>query len=180
MAIITRNTVLAAAALAALAGGYFLSRLLLAPPPPAPPVAPAELALPDLEGETHRIADWRGKVVLVNFWATWCGPCREEIPMLMALQKRFASRGLQVLGLAVDSKENVLAFRDKLGINYPLLIGGDGVLKIMAHYGNSMGSLPYTVILGPDGEASRRHLGALTRKQAENLIKPQLLRLSSH
>ncbi len=81
--------------------------------------------LPELDGKKHSLEEWRGKVIVLNFWATWCPPCREEIPLLIALQKERAAEGLQVVSVAIDNKTAVMLYRQSAGINYPVLMGGD-------------------------------------------------------
>ncbi|GMR03903.1 MAG: TlpA disulfide reductase family protein [Gammaproteobacteria bacterium] len=168
-----KNSILLATALAALVAGYWLSQSLRTPTPTSQTAGTLiEFILPDLEGKPHRLSEWGGKVIVLNFWATWCPPCREEIPLFIDLQRKYAGRGLQVIGIAIDKKEDVAAYRAAMGINYPLLIGADAGLEIMARYGNSYGSLPYSVIINPHGEIIARKQGAYTRPELEKLIIP--------
>ncbi|MGD8429861.1 MAG: TlpA disulfide reductase family protein, partial [Ectothiorhodospiraceae bacterium] len=76
-------------------------------------------ALPDMNGERHSIAEWDGRVIVLNFWATWCAPCREEMPLLVDLQDKYGDQGLQIVGVALDRPDAVKAFADKMGLNYP-------------------------------------------------------------
>ena len=165
---------LLATALAALVAGYWLSQSLRTPTPTSQTAAGTliEFTLPDLEGKLRRLSEWSGKVIVLNFWATWCPPCREEIPLFIDLQRKYAGRGLQVIGIAIDKKEDVAAYRAAMGINYPLLIGAEDALAIMARYGNSYGSLPYSVIISSHGEIIAHKQGAYTRPELEKLVIP--------
>ena len=113
---------------------------------PAAPATLPDFALNDVDGRRRSTDEWRGRLLLVNFWATWCAPCRDEIPGLVELQRRYGERGLQVIGIAVDRLDPVRQFAAELGINYPLLIGEADAIAIGAALGNDIGALPYTVI----------------------------------
>ena len=136
-----------------------------------------ETALPNLDGGTKRIADWRGKVVLVNFWATWCPPCREEIPLFMETQTRYGKAGLQIVGIAIDNRDDVAAYRDGLMMNYPVLIAADDGIALMERFGNRLGSLPYSLVLGPDGEVLSRKHGAYSKTELDQAIQAALAKL---
>ena len=173
---ILKNSLLLTAALLALIGGYWVAQILH---PPESITSPRdsrgdiiEFALPDLEGKTHQLNEWRGKVIVLNFWASWCPPCREEIPLFIALQKQYGARGLQISGVAIDSKDSVLAYQRSAGMNYPILIGDDDAMQVMARYGNASGSLPFTVILDPTGRTHARKLGAFHDEELMTLIEP--------
>ncbi len=177
-----RNLLLLAAAVVALWGGYWLAGSLRAPDTTTTAItAPSygggtmiDFSLPDLEGKNRSLKEWRGQVILLNFWATWCPPCREEIPLFIALQKKYAARGLQVVGVAVDNKPAVLAFRQSEGINYTILMGGDDAMDLAARYGDRMDSLPYSVIIGRDGSIVARKLGAFEGDELKRLVEPLL------
>jgi len=124
----------------------------------------------DLKGAPVSLEQWRGKVVVLNFWATWCPPCREEMPALMRYQQRFAANGIQVVGIALDATDKVAAFGSELQVNYPLLVGGTELFKLMTALGNRAGALPFTVIIDRKGNFAGGHLGALTEAQLEKLV----------
>ena len=130
----------------------------------APPEAAATLwtqPLKDVAGADQTLAQWRGKVLIVNFWATWCEPCREEIPLFVKLQREYGERGLQFVGVAIDEPAKVGPFAREFGINYPLLVGGMDTADWSRQLGNRAGGLPFTLIVGRDGEVRASHLGAI-------------------
>jgi thiol-disulfide isomerase/thioredoxin len=169
-----RNLILAVAAAAALAGGFFASRLGGARQA-AEPAAPAlnQVTLKDADGKTRNLGEWNGNVVVLNFWATWCPPCREEIPMFLALQQRYQPQGLQFLGIAIDQPEAVQVFRRNNPFNYPLFVD-DAAFKLMDQYGNTAGALPFSVILDRSGKVVARKLGAFRGQDLEELLFPLL------
>lgn len=134
----------------------------------------ATTPMPDLAGRTRRVSDWQGKVVICNFWATWCAPCREEIPMLVDLRAQYAAKGFEVLGIAVDNAANVREFAAKYPISYPVLIAEAGGLDLIRKLGNNAGALPFTVVLDRRGEILSRKLGILRRREIEPKIKALL------
>jgi len=123
-------------------------------------------ALTDADGKTHRLEDYRGKWVIVNFWATWCAPCLEEIPDLVAITE--SRKDVKVLGVAMefqDSKQ-VLQFAEGMFVNYPIVLGDQ---KMAAQLGEVPG-LPTTFVYDPRGKLAKRHLGRLTLQQIEELV----------
>lgn len=174
-----KNLLLLAAAVLALAGGYWTAQSLRPAEKETTPTygggTMIDFSLPDLNGKKHALSEWRGKVIVLNFWATWCPPCREEIPLFIALQKRYGSGGIQLVGVATaDNKESVVAYRQSTGMNYPILIGDDDAMDIMAHYGNRQGSIPYTVIIDRQGAIVTRKLGAFDQAELMHIIQPLL------
>ena len=119
------------------------------------------VALPDTAGREQSIGQWKGKVLVVNFWATWCVPCREEMPEFVKAQREFGDRGLQFVGIAADDASKVKAFADELGLNYPALIGGYGAIELSKSLGNRVGALPYTLFIDRSGRISKTHLGPI-------------------
>ena len=130
--------------------------------------------LRDLAGSDKAIESWRGKVLVINFWATWCAPCRQEIPEFIRLQERLGERGLQFVGIAIDQPQLVGDFAKEFGINYPLLIGGMSTLELMRESGNKSGVLPFTLILDRNGKVAKSHRGRLTEAALETAVKPLL------
>lgn len=138
------------------------------------PAATTDFALRDLAGKTHSLADWRGKVVLLNFWATWCPPCRQEIPLFIELQNRYAQHGLQIVGISVDNPEAIARYWQEMRINYPLLIADETTYELMAAYGNRQGGLPYSVLIAADGRIAGVKIGAYSHDELETVLKPHL------
>jgi peroxiredoxin len=167
------------AALAA-AGGYFAAMQLggreaSAPASMGPPPGPQALVgkpRPDFElqngeGAPVSASEFDGRPLLLNFWATWCQPCVEEMPMLDRLQREQSGDGLQVVGIAVDEPSRARDFADELGLGYPLLFGTGEAMLAGRRYGNASGMLPFSVLIDADGIIRWTHLGALERQQVE-------------
>jgi thiol-disulfide isomerase/thioredoxin len=131
-------------------------------------------SLPDPRGKSQTMSQWRGKILVVNFWATWCAPCREEIPGLINMQHKYAANGVQFVGIALDNVANVLKFIGEMRIDYALLIGGTEALSLTKELGNRAGVLPFTVVLGRDGEVAYTHAGALTEASLSAALTPLL------
>lgn len=161
--------VIACVAILAMAAGGYLGVRTLQPKPAVTRPATGLLGttLPDAEGRQQRIEQWRGKVVVVNFWATWCAPCREEMPLFVRVQNELGGRGLQFVGIAVDQVEKVKPFARELGLNYPILIGGYGAMELSRTLGNTVMALPFTVIIDRQGNIAYEQLG---------VVKPETLR----
>jgi thiol-disulfide isomerase/thioredoxin len=117
--------------------------------------------MPDLAGAQSSLGAWRGKVLVVNFWATWCVPCREEIPDFIRLQKEYGDKGVQFVGIAADQGDKVLQFSNEFQINYPLLIGNYGALDLAKRVGDRASVLPFTVVLDRNGRLVHRQVGIL-------------------
>ena len=130
--------------------------------------------LADLGGAARSLEPWRGRVLVVNFWATWCAPCREEIPGFVKLQARYGAQGLQFVGIAIDDPSKVVPFAREFGINYPLLTGGLEALELLRQSGNRAGVLPYTVVIDRKGNLVSRERGGLKEARLETLIRPLL------
>jgi thiol-disulfide isomerase/thioredoxin len=144
------------AALLALAGGVALA---VWDQTPRDAGALLSLSLPDTAGQQQSLAQWRGKVVVVNFWATWCAPCREEMPEFVKIQRELGPKGLQFVGIAVDQAEKVEQFARELDLNYPALIGGYGAVEVSKTLGNRLSALPFTVVIDRKGAVARTQLG---------------------
>lgn len=127
-------------------------------------------SLPDLDGQSKTPDDFLGKPLIVNFWATWCAPCRKEMPELMALHRERGDE-VQVVGIAMDLESDVQRFIDEMGIRYPILIVGDlAGVELISEFGNPSGMLPYTVFVDADGAIRRSHLGPITLEQVEQAL----------
>ena len=128
------------------------------------------LSLPDAQGTPQSLRQWRGKVLVVNFWATWCEPCREEMPEFVRAQRELGPRGLQFVGIAVDKPDKVVAFANELDLNYPALIGGYDAVDLSIPLGNRLAALPFTVILDREGRVAHTQLGRLKPTQLRSIV----------
>lgn len=133
-----------------------------------------EFQLTDLGGNLRNIKEWDGKVILLNFWATWCPPCKKEIPAFIELQDKYGSSGFQIIGVAIDQPELVEAYSDSMGVNYPILVGEDEGIDITTQYGNRLNLLPYTVIIDRNSMIRFIKKGEVTKDEIEELIIPLL------
>ncbi len=128
------------------------------------------LTLPDAAGQPQPMSQWRGKVLVVNFWATWCGPCREEMPEFVRAQKEYGGKGLQVVGIAVDNADKVRQFSKELGLNYPALIGGYPAMDLSKGLGNELLALPFTLVVDRRGKVAYTHLGSVKPDQFRGVV----------
>jgi thiol-disulfide isomerase/thioredoxin len=165
-------------ALSAAGAGIWVgvSRQADAPVQSTPTVSEAffALSLPDLNNQPQSLAQWRGKVLVVNFWATWCAPCREEIPMFVKTQQTYVAKGVQFVGISIDQVDKTSEFARNFGINYPTLIGSFDTIALSRQAGNAKSVLPYTVILDRKGAIVATELGGLTEAKLTALIAPLL------
>lgn len=144
---------------------------------PAPPeIGEAILSgrFSDLDGAPSTLAAFRGRILVVNYWATWCAPCREEIPMFVRLQQEFADKNVQFVGIAIDQVDKVREFAKEIRISYPLLIGGMDALDLSRRAGNTVGVLPFTVVLGRNGQVANSLIGGLTEQRMREVLLAQL------
>ena len=130
--------------------------------------------LADLNGQSQGLGQWRGQVLVVNFWATWCTPCREEIPGFVNLQARYGSRGVKFVGIAIDQPDKVAEFAREFRINYPLLTGSLESMDLLRQAGNRAGVLPYTLVIDRGGNLVSREPGGLKEAKLEGIIQPLL------
>ncbi len=165
----------------AAATGYFFGRPqpVTPPPPEAAPTAdaPARLMaviLPDLQDKPQALAQWKGKVLVVNFWATWCPPCKEEMPEFSRISTKYAENGVQFVGISIDPAEKVAAFQKETGVSYPLLVSNTDMLELAGNLGNRAKGLPFTVVLRPDGRVEQAKLGKFATPDLEKAIRSAL------
>lgn len=133
-----------------------------------------DLEFRDLDGRPHQLSEWDGKLLLLNFWATWCTPCLKEIPLLVQAQREYGPRGLQIVGLALDQRAPVEAFRTRLGINYPIMLGEMDIIAAMDALGDELGAFPFSVLIAPDGRILERASGDLSRDELRGWIEGKL------
>lgn len=125
------------------------------------------MRLTDLSGKSRSLIEWDGKVLVINFWATWCPPCREEIPDLVLSRDKLHASGAEFLGIAIDQASKVAEFVRNVPISYPVLLADPAVLTVVKAIGNPSGGLPFTVVLTRKGEIAHRNLGLVTRQKIE-------------
>lgn len=181
MLMMRRHARLAIVGVIALAAGiaaFGVSRVLLAPEPPAPePIRPAvipevrpDVTLADRDGKPRSLSEWDGKPLVINFWATWCAPCRREIPMLNALATEQAAEGVEVIGIAIDFREDVLKYLEKMPIDYTVLIGEQDGMAAARAFGMESIGLPFTAFTDRRGRIATIHVGELHREQAAVIL----------
>ena len=145
-----------------LIGGYFgAKRLQPSAPADTAVAALMQVSMKDSAGQQRKMSEWQGKVLLLNFWATWCPPCVSEMPELVALQNEWAGKNLQVVGIGIDSPSNIREFAAKHQITYPLLLGGLEGTELSRQFGNQSGGLPFTLLIAPDGSVRQAYMGRL-------------------
>lgn len=168
-----RNFVLAMLVAAVAAGAGFLGyrRMASGDLSAIAAIELGRLRLHDRYGKDQDFEQWRTRILIVNFWATWCEPCREEVPDLLKIQTKHAAKNVQVVGIAIDSADKVREFADEYHIGYPLLIGGMQVMDIARRLGNTAGGLPYTVVMDASGKVVVKHLGRISEAQLEAAVK---------
>lgn len=132
------------------------------------------IPLTDLDGRETVFGDWRGDLLIVNFWAPWCAPCRREIPALIEIQQEFAARGVRIIGLAFDGEQPVRRFAAEYAINYPLFLVAERAPMYIAAFGNTSGSLPFTALLDRELKPRFRHTGELSAQQLRSEIEKLL------
>jgi peroxiredoxin len=133
-----------------------------------------DFSLFDTDGQQRQISEWQGKTLVLNFWATWCAPCREEMPAFVELQDQYRSDGLQFVGIALQEAEEVRDFLQEFNVNYTSLVGSADAMKIAKQLGNDIGALPYTVVIDRNGIISFTHRGPLLKSDAEKVIQKLL------
>ena len=159
---------LASVAAAAAAGGALVGALLVQSRSGAARLLSASFA--DLDGRARRLLEWRGQVVVCNFWATWCAPCREEVPLLVAAKQQYAARPLEIIGIGLDQAAKIRDFAANYRINYPMLVAGGEAIEIMRELGNKAAALPFTVLLDRSGGMAGRRLGAFRKEELAQVL----------
>lgn len=170
-------------ALAALLAGFLLSAHYYAEPPPASLLSPSgnligslrpDFSLGSDTGELVSSTAFTGKTLLINFWATWCEPCRREMPMLMDLQSEYGADGLQIIGIALDEVQSVRDFVQRYGITYTVLVGAADAMATSAAYGNVEGVLPYSVLVDKEGIIRWQYTGEVPSEDVSKLLSELL------
>lgn len=134
----------------------------------------AAASYPDVGNVPQPYAQWGGKIVVLNFWATWCPPCREEMPMFSRMQDQFGPAGVQFVGIGIDSPSAIKEFALRTPMSYPLLIGGSASLDLVRALGNETGGLPYTIVFDRAGNPVMSRLGLIDEESLLRVVKPLL------
>ena len=165
-------------ALSALAAGVFVQKNTQTPVAPVAAVVATQpevdFGFPDVNDKLLSIKDWHGKVLVINFWATWCAPCLQEIPEFIKLQAEYQARGLQFIGVAIDEKQPVQEYLQRVGINYPVMVAGDAGIAVSQELGNVINALPFTLIVNQAGQIVHRQPGELSNAQILEQVTPLL------
>ncbi|HYD81114.1 MAG TPA: TlpA disulfide reductase family protein [Paucimonas sp.] len=159
-----KNTILfGGVAILFAAFGIFFADQRLAPGPAQASAVSTLLSqsMKDANGQEQALGQWKEHALVVNFWATWCAPCVDEMPELSDLQREIAAQKVQILGIGIDSASNIAEFAKKYSISYPLYVGGVNGTELSRQLGNQGGGLPFTVVIGRDGQVKKTFLGRL-------------------
>ena len=122
------------------------------------------------DGKSANTEDWRGKVLVVNFWASWCPPCVEEMPTLDKIAQEYAAKNVLIVGIGIDSPSNIRQFLEKTPVSYPIMIGGLEGSALAKEMGNAQGALPYTVIINAKGKSVYTKLGKISEEELKKAI----------
>ncbi|MCU7799811.1 MAG: TlpA family protein disulfide reductase [gamma proteobacterium symbiont of Lucinoma myriamae] len=133
-----------------------------------------DFSLPDLNGQQQQFSQWDNKVVLLNFWATWCPPCRREMPDFIEVYKQYKDKDFIVIGVGIDDQNKIAQFVQKLGVDYPILVGGQTAMRVSYQYGNNSGALPYSILIDKHGIIRYRAGGLISKQKLINQIEPLL------
>jgi len=155
-------------------GAWLASRRLDGPVQDAATATLFAMTLPDAAGAPQPLAQWRGKLLVVNFWATWCPPCVEEMPDLQAVRDAYRGRGVEVIGVGIDSAERIAAFAERMKLSLPLLVAGMAGSELARGLGNPTGALPYTVLVDRRGAVAQRKLGQIKRPELQGWLDARL------
>jgi thiol-disulfide isomerase/thioredoxin len=180
-----RRLVVTLVSITAMLAGFYLSARHFSQPLPTPVAQQTpggsligslrpDFQLGSNKGEMVSPADFAGKTVLINFWATWCAPCRQEMPMLMDLQRKHGAEGLQVVGIALDDVRQVRDFVETYGISYPILMGETDVFETSAAYGNTEGVLPFSLLVDNLGIVRWQYAGKIKQEQITDILSDLL------
>ena len=131
-------------------------------------------SMKDIAGIIRNSSEWKGKILVINFWATWCPPCIEEMPVLTEFQEEYSSMGVQVVGVAVDNPEQVKDFVDLYDINFPVVVGQNEAIELGKMMGNRISALPYTAIFDRKGKTLYAQPGKISEETLKRVVRPLL------
>jgi thiol-disulfide isomerase/thioredoxin len=131
-------------------------------------------SFPDAAGRPQRLNQWLGKPIVLNFWATWCAPCREEVPLLVEFHRKYAVKGVELVGICADQVVKMLEFASSYKVGYTLLVADASVFTLLRKIGNPGGALPYSVVVNRKGSMVYSHIGALRVGELEKVVDPIL------
>lgn len=161
-------------AIAIVVAGLVTRHFIWGPTPAISSEALYAASFPDSQGKMQTLEQWRGKLLVVNFWATWCPPCREEMPELSQFHERYHDKGIVVLGIATDDVGKIREFTKETKVSYPLLAGDLDAMNLGNALGNNKGILPYTVILDREGNVVKTYFGRVNSMMLEEALLPLL------
>ena len=171
MSPVARNSLLVFAAVSIFIAGYLVNREQASAASDAAAVEGLfSLTLEDAAGKQQALRQWQGQLLVVNFWATWCPPCLKEMPGFSRLQRKFSGKGVQFVGIGVDSPDKIRNFALSVPVSYPLLIAPNDTMAVARALGNRGDGLPYTVVLGPKGGVSATKLGIWNEADLEKFL----------
>lgn len=133
-----------------------------------------DFTLPDLQAQPQAFSQWNDKVVLLNFWATWCPPCRREMPDFIEVYEQYKVQDFVVIGVGIDDEKRIVDFVKQLEVSYPILVGGQTAMQVSRLYGNRSGALPYSILIDKNGIIRFRAGGLISKKKLLSQIKPLL------
>ncbi len=135
------------------------------------------ITLPDTYGKMHPLGEWGQKLLIINFWATWCAPCKEEIPLLIDMQAQYGNM-IQIVGIASDNSLNISNFKKETPFNYPILLDEAGAIALSKRFGNSLGVLPYTVVVHPQRGIIFTHAGKVEHHEIARIIAKNIIKIN--
>lgn len=162
------------AGIIALLAGLFTQLQLAAATETPAATAGVQFSFPDVQGQLQSADQWRGKILVINFWATWCGPCLKEIPEFINWQREYAGKNVQFIGIAIEDRAAVADYVQRVAVNYPVLVAGDVGSQLASQLGNIINAVPFTVIVNAQGQIVHRQPGELSREQFVKVITPLL------
>jgi len=167
-----QSTLIIIAAVIALAAGIGVKQLSTSSniTNPSSQIQLPEFSLPDLAGQQHNINEWHDKILVINFWATWCPPCIKEIPEFISLQQAYADKNVTFIGIAIDDHEAVSKFITSKPINYPILMANENGVALSRKLGNLAEALPFTIVVDQQGHIVSQHPGEFSKQQLQGII----------